>query len=193
MKLKSNRVTIAVSTAILLLSGIANSHPHMFIDAMAKVMCSDSALSGIYIYWDFDDMNSAVLIEDYDKNKNRRFEKGEYNDIEVNSFSYCSKSDYFTVLTWDNHYHPIEKVENFVAKVVAEGRVQYSFFIPLNIPIEKVVGKKIKLFFEDPSMFIAFTLKKNLIQVNTHEAITGTIGFGKVDHLECAIVTIKRK
>ncbi len=165
----------------------------MFIDAMVKVICTDSTLAGFYVYWDFDEMNSAILIEENDRNKNNRFEKKEYKNIEENAFSYCAKSDYFTVLNWEDTYHPITKVERFTAKIIANNRIQYSFYIPCNIPLSKIEGKKIKLFFEDPTMYVAFSLRKKLIQVNKIDRLLTTIAFGKVDYLECIYLTIKRK
>ena len=56
----------------------AFSHPHLFIDVMVKFMLTDSTLSGFNVFWDMDEMYSASLIDEFDINRNNRFEKEEY-------------------------------------------------------------------------------------------------------------------
>ena len=53
--------------------------------------------------------------------------------------------------------------------------------------------KKITVFFEDPTFFIALTLKKKLIQVSSNKNIVGKITFGKIEYTETVILHLERK
>lgn len=57
------------------------AHPHLFIDVPAKFAINDSGLSGIYTYWKLDEMNSALILDFYDKNNSGKFEKSELIEI----------------------------------------------------------------------------------------------------------------
>lgn len=168
-------------------------HPHMFIDAMAKFMLDDSGLTGFYVYWDFDQMNSTMILEEFDANKNGTFEQSEIEKIRQDAFEYAAKSNYFISLTWGLKGLDINKTEKFAVSVISEERIRYSFFVPCNLPLQQVEGKDISIFFEDPSMYIAFSLKKNLVQASTSRKLSCGIRFGKVDYLDRIILTIKRK
>lgn len=60
---------------------LALGHPHMFIDVSIKFMLNEKSLDGFYVYWKIDEMNSAWIIEEFDKNKSNRFEISEQTKI----------------------------------------------------------------------------------------------------------------
>jgi ABC-type uncharacterized transport system substrate-binding protein len=184
---------LLAAACVLFSAQQARAHPHMFIDVMVKFMLNDTALVGFYVYWDFDEMNSAMLIDDFDRNRNGRFEQSESDTVEREAFAYSANSNYFTALTWDKKLLKVHLVSDFLASIQGKSIVRYSFYVPCDIALEDIAGKEVSVFFHDPSIFVAFELKKNLIQVSAHERWDGAIRFGTVDYVERIILTIRRK
>lgn len=166
------------------------AHPHMFIDVSMKFMLNESGMSGIYTYWKIDEMNSTQLIDYYDKNRNGTFEKNEL--IQILKFTLPNIQN-MTTISWGLNFFDLQKVEKFNANVNNKKNVVYSFFIPCTISVKEISDKKITVYFEDPTIFIAFDLKKDLIQVSSNEHINGTVTFGKIDYIETVILYLKRK
>jgi ABC-type uncharacterized transport system substrate-binding protein len=183
------RIIICLLCCVFALS----SHPHLFIDVMAKFMLTDSTLSGFNVFWDMDEMYSASLIDEFDLNRNNRFENEEFNKMEREAFSFSARSGFFIVFTWGKKLLKINKAENFVAVIQPDLKVRYCFFIPCDLPLAEIAGQDIVVFFNDPSMFIAFELKKELIQVSTNREWEGSIGFKKDDYIDLIVLSIKRK
>ena len=166
------------------------AHPHMFIDVSIKFMLSDSGLAGIYTYWSIDEMNSAQIIDYYDTNRNGTFEKKEL--IQILKFTLPNIRN-MSKVSWGNNPLNLQKVEKFNAVIANKVRIVYSFLIPCNISIKDISDKKIAVYFEDPTIFIAFDFKKDLIQASSNEYIKGNITFGKIDYKETIILHLKRK
>jgi ABC-type uncharacterized transport system substrate-binding protein len=165
----------------------------MFIDINAKFMISDSLLEGFYVYWDFDEMNSAMILEEFDTNGDGRFNKSERASIEQSGLATASRQNYYTAFTWENNFLKIRKIEKFNASVVNGATVQFSFFVRCDLALEAIANKKFSVFFEDPSMFIAFALNKKKIQTSMSDSWSGNITFEKIDYIECIIVTIDKR
>lgn len=192
--LKRKLLFLIVSTVLCaVIPNRTEAHPHMFIDVMSKFMITDTSLAGFYIYWDLDEMNSAMLIEEFDKNGNGRFEKAESEQIEKNAFSYCANQNFFITFTWGKKALKLGKVDDFLATVANNSRVRYSFFVPCDIPMKDIYGKEITIFFQDPSMYIAFELNKELIQVSTNKIWENNISFSETDYIQNIILTFNRK
>ena len=185
----SSRIVIYLLCGVLGLS----AHPHLFIDVMVKFMLTDSTLSGFNVFWDMDEMYSASLVDEFDLNRNNRFEKEEFNTMEREAFSFSAQSGFFTVFTWGKKLLKINKAENFVAVIQPDSKVRYCFFIPCDLPLAEIAGQDIVVFFNDPSMFIAFELKKELVQVSANKDWEGGIGFKKDDYIDLIVLSIKRK
>ncbi len=171
----------------------AQAHPHMFIDVMAKFMLSDDCLRGITLHWYFDEMNSAMLLEDFDANKNGRIEPEESNSIFENAFSAAASSNYFIAVTWGSRALKIRKIEQFQVSVQPDSRLRYSFYLPCDIPLDDIIESgELSVFFSDPSLFVAFTIIENMIQVSRTDQVSGAISFGKVDTIDRIILTVSR-
>jgi len=169
------------------------AHPHIFVDVMAKFMLTDSTLSGISVLWDFDEMTSAPLIEEFDINGNSRLEKQEYLTLEREAFSYAANSNYFMVLTWAKNLVQINSIEQFTAIILPDKKIRYSFFIPLDIKLTDIGNDKVVMFFNDPSMFVAFDLKKDMIQSSENSCWSGEIKFEKQHYYDIVVLNIKKK
>ena len=174
-------------------SAPAAPHPHLFIDVAAKFMITDSTLSMFNVFWDMDEMYSASLIEEFDCNGNNLFERDEYKKIERNAFAYALRSGLFIVFTWGKEMLQVNRTEGFAAVIQPNKKVRYSFSIPCNLPLADLEGKEIVVYFSDPSIFIAFDVKKELIQVSTNSLWQGAINFRRKDYSDLIVLTIGRK
>lgn len=190
------RRTPALYTLLFTLSVFivpVSAHPHLFIDVMAKFMLTDSTLSGVNVFWDIDEMTSAGLIDEFDLNRNGRFEKKEYTTLEREAFSYAAQSSFFTVVTWADNVLRITETRRFVATILSDKKIRYSFFIPFDIKLTDIVNEKVVMFFNDPSMFVAFDLKKEKIQSGQNSRWAGFITFEKEDYYDLIVLNVKRK
>ena len=180
-------------STFLLLSFLFTSifaHPHLFIDVSAKFAINDSGLSGIYTYWKLDEMNSAIIMDFYDKNNSGIFEKKEL--IEILKITLVNIQN-VTTLSYGTKLLSVEKVEKFNAVLNGEEKIIYSFFIPCNISYKKLKGKKLTLSFSDPTIYIAFKLKKELIQVSTNNFLIGKVHFREVNYSDVVVFELRRK
>jgi ABC-type uncharacterized transport system substrate-binding protein len=176
----------------VLLPNTAHSHPHMFIDVAAKFMITDTSLAGFWVYWDFDEMNSETLIDEFDANKNRRFEPAETGKIESEAFSFALQNNLFIAFTWGTSFLKIRKAEKFSVSIATGGKIRYSFYVPCNLPAKSLISKTPTLFFEDPSMYIAFDLKKPMIQCSTADKLKCSVSFGKLEYTDAVMLTFSK-
>lgn len=156
-------------------------------------MLTDSTLDCVNVFWDLDEMTSAGLIEEFDTSRNNRFEKQEYTTLEKEAFSYAAESNFFTTVTWGKNLLQINKTRHFVAIILPDKKIRYSFSIPLNIRLPELEHEKLVLFFNDPSMFVAFDLNKKMIQSAENDRWTGTVTFEKEDYFDLMILRVQRK
>ena len=173
--------------------GTSTAHPHMFIDVSLKFMLSDDGLAGVYVYWDIDEMNSAWIIEDFDKNRNGAFEQNEQKAIFAEAFSKAASDNYFMSMTWGLESMDSVDIEQFSASLKNKRTVVYSFYVPCNLRISAMKCRDIYLFFDDPSIYIAFDLKKNLVQASINDHIEGKVTFTKIDYSDAAVLHLARK
>jgi ABC-type uncharacterized transport system substrate-binding protein len=180
-------------TTMMVLPTKSSAHPHMFIDAMVKFMVTDTSLAGFYVYWDFDEMYSASLRDEFDTNGNKRFDPDEVEKIFSNAFSFAANSNYFTVFAWGTSFLKIRKTEKFIATIRPSSTVRYSFYVPCDIPLDDIDGEEVSMLFDDPTMYIAFTLKKDLVQASNTDKVATSIRFAKADYLDRIVLTVRRE
>ena len=166
------------------------SHPHLFIDVSVKFSINDSGLSGIYAYWKIDEMNSTMIMDFYDKNNSGKFEKSEL--IEILKYTLINIQN-VTSLSYGTKFLSVERVEKFNAVLNSENKIVYSFFIPCDIPFKNLKGEKLTLYFSDPTIYIAFNLKRELIQVSANKYLIGKVGFRVVNHSDAVVFELRRK
>jgi len=168
-------------------------HPHMFIDVSLKFMLNDSGLKGIYVFWDMDEMNSAWIIEEQDKNRNGTFEKNEQIRIYNEAFSNAAAQNHFMRVSWGLKMLETVQAQKFTASIGPGGKVIYAFYVPCKIHLREIADREILVLFDDPTIYIAFTLKKKLVQVSTNNHVKGAIAFKTIDYLDAAILTLEGK
>jgi len=124
------------------------AHPHFFIDASIDIQKDKISHT-----WVFDRINSRLLSFDFDKNRNKQFEKEEQLSFLETHFEKLKTDNYNLFLEIDGH------------ELVAD---------PINMKVE-IVKKRVKLSFEllvkvqesgiictiDPTLYFAYKLEES--------------------------------
>lgn len=189
-KMHSNRAILISLIFISFISIPVSSHPHMFINIAMKLMLSDTGLLCIHTYWEVDEMNSAIILDYYDNNKNGSFDKNEL--LQILKHTLTTISD-VTNISYDLESIETEEIKKFNAVVKNNKKVIYSFVIPCNIHIKELANKEVIILFQDPTMYIAFDLKKDLIQVSHNNNIEGLISYRTIDYNEAVVFQLVKK
>jgi len=130
------------------MSAFLCAHPHVFIDTKVQVLPEKIVLS-----WSFDEMSSAMLLSDYDKNKNKKLDPEEVAFMEKDHFRTLEPYSYFTHLSDGKDEFDLKHVSEFNA-TFENKKLIYTFAIP------KPKLKKYELRFYDAEMYVALILKK---------------------------------
>lgn len=125
----------------------AFAHPHIFIDLKVN-----ASLDKVTISWSFDAMTSAMLIGDYDKNKDKKLDTNEIAFIETDHFKPLASYSYFMRFFDGKEEFEVQKVDSFNASIEKK-RLVYTFSLPAS------ALKKYELRFFDPEMYVALILK----------------------------------
>lgn len=112
------------------------AHPHVFINNVTSVVFEGGKVVALRMEWSFDEVFSMLILEDFDKDRDKRFSKAELTTLEEGAFSNLRFLSYFTHLRLGAaEPKPVEHVRGFDATVKA-GIVHYSFTVPLETPVD---------------------------------------------------------
>ena len=152
-----------ITTVLFMFAATLAAHPHVFVETEVKVHFSGSTLDGITVQWTFDEMFSNQVMMACDTNRNGRLEPDEVKKVEEGFFSNLKNHAYFTFI-WHNDAQIRQfQIRDFNARAVAGNRVEYTFFIPLNI---RISGRTtLKMAFLDDSNFVAYYAPASAISV----------------------------
>lgn len=140
-------------------------HPHVFIDNTVTFVFDENGLAGFRLDWLFDEMFSNMLIHDYDKNRNGKFEEGEISELKEGAFSNLEKFDYFTHVKINGKPFKVCFVKNFFAEMI-NGRIVYQFFIPCHVRAVSS-SKMIKISVYDETFYCSvFLMQKQMSYEN---------------------------
>ncbi len=124
-------------TLILLFAAAAVfGHPHMFIDSRITFELTDEELKGFWIEWGFDEVFTAMITQDYDRDGDGSFSPSEQEAIRKGAFSNLKNHRYFTyIITGGKRVQP-DRVESFSAWLDGH-RLFYRFFVPYRMQVSK--------------------------------------------------------
>lgn len=93
---------------------IAFAHPHVFADVSLKIEVKNNQVNTVQISWHYDDMTSQILLMDYDKNRDGKFDKKESQFFKEQVFDTLKKYEYYTHIKVDGKKMPIDShLKNF--------------------------------------------------------------------------------
>ncbi|WP_263833905.1 DUF1007 family protein [Sulfurospirillum oryzae] len=131
-----------------LLSTFLCAHPHVFIDTKVQVLPDK-----IILTWSFDEMSSAMLMDDYDKNKDKKLDANEVAFMEKDHFKTLEPYSYFMHMSNGKDEFDLKRFSDFNATFDGK-KLIYTFAIP------KPKFKKYELRFYDAEMYVALIVKK---------------------------------
>lgn len=140
----------------LLAPNVLFAHPHVFIDNTLTIVFDQNGLKGIKAKWDFDEMYSSTLIQDFDMNKDCEFNNTEIEKIKQEAFSNLKNFNYFTCIVIDEKNFDVKDIKDFSAWVDS-GRVIYNFLIPCRASVTSSY-KEIKISTFDATYFVDILL-----------------------------------
>ena len=144
------------------------SHPHVFLYSTVKVVFDEKGLAGVQINWVFDEMFSSMIILDFDKNGNRRFEPSEIESVKEGAFENLREFDYFMHIKIDGKPFKVKYVKDFSAEIT-KGKMAYRFFVPCHVRAEES-SKEIKLSIYDVTFYSSAFLQKNPVTYENRQS-----------------------
>ena len=111
----------------------AVAHPHVWIEASARLQVEDGAVRAIEVTWVFDDLYSYAVMEDFDRDGDGRLDEAELRELAELSRDNLADYGFFTHLRIEGERQPPSQVEDFRASVEEE-RIVYRFTVPLEPP-----------------------------------------------------------
>lgn len=108
------------------------SHPHVFLDNSVAAEFDGNGLRGIRLKWVFDEMFTAMIAEQYDKNNDGAFDENEAGLLKAKAFDNLENFHFFTYLTLKGRTIPIDSIRDFRPTIMEE-KLVYTFKIPCNI------------------------------------------------------------
>ena len=126
----------------------ARAHPHVWIDTTTTFLVSEGTITGIRVRWKFDSFFSTTLLDDFDKNRNKRFDGKETAELEKGAFAPTGRQNYFTYVKVDGKLLHGLKAKEFAAHVES-GAVFYSFVLGLPEPVDPRRSVLTITFYED--------------------------------------------
>jgi ABC-type uncharacterized transport system substrate-binding protein len=150
-------VAYAVTLAVIGLPMSAAAHPHVFIDAVTTFQFNrERKIDRIALSWHFDDLYSSMLIDDFDRNRNGRFDPVEVQALYTEAFVNLWHYNFFTHIWVDGKERKIEKAHNFQAYILGQ-RIYYQFEIVVTPPIDPV-KQHLDVGVFDPTYYTAFEM-----------------------------------
>lgn len=135
------------------------SHPHVFIDNSLKIVFNEKGLTGINLKWIFDEMFSGMIIYEFDKNKNRKFEAPEIEKIKKGAFEHLKNFDYFTYIKINGQQFKVRYVQGFSASI-CKNKVIYNFFVPCHVTAISTF-KEVRISIYDKENYCNISLAQN--------------------------------
>ncbi len=144
------------------------SHPHVFLYSTVKVVFDEKGLVGVQVNWVFDEMFSSMMILDFDKNRNRRFEPAEIESLKNGAFKNLRKFDYFMHIKIDGKSFKVKYVKDFSAEIT-DNKMIYRFFVPCHVRAEES-SKEVRLSIYDATFYSSVFLEKNPVTYENRHA-----------------------
>lgn len=161
--LRTIKIQISVFCLVLslLAEGKISAHSHVWVHHGVIVHFDQNGLAGFKQEWVFDEMFSNMIIHDFDKNQDGRFEPTEIKAIQKGAFSNLENFEYFTHIKIDGKPFKVNFVKDFKAEIV-DDIVVYHFFVPCHVKALSSF-KEIRIALYDESFYTSLTLVKERI------------------------------
>ncbi|HEY9593289.1 MAG TPA: DUF1007 family protein [Spirochaetia bacterium] len=171
----------AALLAVLLVASAAPlaAHPHVFINDRMTVLFDGGTLKGITFTWTFDEVFSNMILVDYNPQRAAVLSAAQSSAIKAGAFDNLVNYHYFVAFWIDGK--PVKKfaIEQFRASVADKRSLVYSFFVPLNVPVDPS-QKTVFVTVYDDTYYVAFDiLHTDAVTVKSDESVSCTLAVQK--------------
>jgi ABC-type uncharacterized transport system substrate-binding protein len=111
----------------------AVSHPHVFIENTVHVLFDATGMVGVRLHWTLDEMFSAAITADCDKDRDGVLSPAEKQNIQKTYFNNLREYNYFCHITANGAPVPIGQAQDFEV-ALHNGRISYTFFLACRVP-----------------------------------------------------------
>lgn len=130
------------------------SHPHVWVDALTFLGFEEGRLTHLRVQWAFDEFFSAILYEDFDVNRNDRFDPEEIEAMRDGAFLGLGQVGFFTDLRIDGERVVWNGARDFGIAVSEDGSiVAYSFTLDVD-PAPDPLVQQVSLSVYDPEYYV---------------------------------------
>lgn len=179
----------------------AAAHPHLFITTRYVLTFDAQGLAGIHVFWAFDDMYSAMILEDFDSNKDGQLNQNEIDELAGLAAKSLPQYNFFTNIDIEGTTVQVPAVRDLRVTHIG-GLLFYDFFVPCVVPAG-TQGRTVKISPYDPEYFAAmfFAEKQPVILENAEGfAVRSAIGKDRrkaiwynTVHPEALTLTVQKK
>lgn len=152
-------------SAILILAPVSNAsaHPHVFVDATMEIIASpDGHLAEVRNIWWMDELFSASVIPDFDKNANGRLDPDELKAVGAQVRKSIAQWSFYTFVRTDKTRVAMQ--EPPVLKVSHDkrsGKLLFDFTMKPKAPLD-LTKEKVTFSNFDDTYFVAFNFTKGI-------------------------------
>ena len=121
------------------------------------VVFDGGMLKGVRFTWTFDDMFSNMILSDYDPKHTGHFDAAQVKAVKEGAFDNLENYHYFVAFAVGKKQLSHFKIEQFTPSVTEGNKLVYSFFVPLNVPVQ-ANEQSVRITVYDDSYYVAFDL-----------------------------------
>ncbi|WP_075291223.1 DUF1007 family protein [Pararhizobium arenae] len=148
-----NRITVALTLAAMLAPSAALAHPHIFAEARLEIVSDEkNEISELRNVWRFDDLFSASVVMDFDKNSNAELDPDELQEIGQTVLDSLQEYNYYTTISDNGKTIGVNKPESIVADY-KDGQLLLMFAVKPAQPMP--LKGKLSFGVYDPTMYTA--------------------------------------
>lgn len=141
--------------AAVLAAAPAGAHPHVWVGTVATFVFDGARLVAVRFDWTFDPFLSSMLKQDFDANRDGRFDAEETAKIREAVFDGLGDQDYYSVIAIDGAKTPTPAPTGFEA-TLRKDMVTFRFTMALPEPVDpSAVDVTVANF--DPSFYVDLT------------------------------------
>ena len=147
-----------LAVVLLFLAAPVSAHPHVWVDVRCNVLIDGGTVKGLQVTWALDDEFSQLIMADNDPQGTGRLAPSAIPGVKKGYFDNLKLYDYFTHLYQGKQAVTIPAAQKFTAALLPSGKVQYEFYLPLNIKLAS--GTPFSLSFYDDSFYVDVEFEK---------------------------------
>lgn len=147
---------IFLPLTLLALPGPLAAHPHLWLVASAGYRVEAGRVVAVEVVLRFDELASASLSTDFDRDRDRRFDAAETARLEREAFASLAELEWLSHLRVDGRPAGLRPPTGFRAEIEGD-LVTFRFARPLEVPVDPREGA-LALTLVDPGWYVDIVL-----------------------------------